>query len=155
MGVGVGLGAEREVNRRDQIPGPLACLQLPLGTWRVPLTGEGDTMSWSLRTFGAHLSTPRSPPRLRSYSRPQSGSGPSSSCVWNPRVFADDARGWQCPFLLCLHPQACLRRGVRAKSSPGRVWARVWTHISCLLHWQAGSTATWEAFPKEVLPEGP
>ena len=29
------------------------------------------------------------------------------------------------------------------------------THISCLLHWQAGSTATWEAFPKEVLPEGP
>ena len=28
-------------------------------------------------------------------------SGPSSSCVWNPRVFADDARGWQCPFVLC------------------------------------------------------
>ena len=25
------------------------------------------------------------------------------SCVWNPRVFADDARGWQCPFVLCLH----------------------------------------------------
>ena len=22
----------------------------------------------------------------------------ASSCVWNPRVFADDARGWQCPF---------------------------------------------------------
>ena len=32
-------------------------------------------------------------------------SGPSSSCVWNPRVFEDDARGWQCPFVLCLHPQ--------------------------------------------------
>ena len=32
-------------------------------------------------------------------------------CVWNPRVFADDARGWQCPFVLCLHPQGCLRRG--------------------------------------------
>ena len=29
-------------------------------------------------------------------------SGPSSSCVWNPQVFADDARGWQCPFVLCL-----------------------------------------------------
>ena len=28
----------------------------------------------------------------------QGVSGPSSSCVWNPRVFADDARGWQCPF---------------------------------------------------------
>ena len=44
----------------------------------------------------------------------QGVSGPSSSCVWNPRVFADDARGWQCPFVLCLHPQGCLRRGVRA-----------------------------------------
>ena len=44
----------------------------------------------------------------------QGVSGPSSSCVWNPRVCADDARGWQCPFVLCLHPQACLRRGVRA-----------------------------------------
>ena len=21
-------------------------------------------------------------------------------CVWNPRVFADDARGWQCHFVL-------------------------------------------------------
>ena len=27
---------------------------------------------------------------------------------------ADDARGWQCPFVLCLHPQGCLRRGIRA-----------------------------------------
>ena len=44
-------------------------------------------------------------------------SGPSSSCVWNPRFFADDARGWQCPFLLCLHPQGCLQRGVRASGS--------------------------------------
>ena len=53
----------------------------------------------------------------------QGVSGPSSSCVWNPRVFADDARGWQCPFLLCLHPQGCLRRGagprVLLKSGPG------------------------------------
>ena len=32
----------------------------------------------------------------------------------SPRVYADDARGWQCPFVLCLHPQVCLRRGVRA-----------------------------------------
>ena len=43
--------------------------------------------------------------------------------MWNPRVFADDARGWQCPFLLCLHPQGFLRRGVRhrvlLKSGPG------------------------------------
>ena len=31
--------------------------------------------------------------------RDQEGTGPPSSCVWNPRVFADDARGWQCPFV--------------------------------------------------------
>ena len=38
----------------------------------------------------------------------------TSSCVWNPRLFADDERRWQCPFGLCLHPQGFLRRGVRA-----------------------------------------
>ena len=38
----------------------------------------------------------------------QGVSGTSASCVWNARVFADDARGWQCPFVLCLHPQGCL-----------------------------------------------
>ena len=48
----------------------------------------------------------------------QGVSGPSSSCVWNPRVFADDARGWQCPFVLCLHPQGCLRRGPITGGSP-------------------------------------
>ena len=31
-------------------------------------------------------------------------------------VFPDDARGCQCPFVLCLHPQGCLRRGVRVKT---------------------------------------
>ena len=34
----------------------------------------------------------------------QGVSGPSSSCVWNPRVFADDARGWQCPFATAEFP---------------------------------------------------
>ena len=43
----------------------------------------------------------------------QRATGPSSSCVWNPRVFPDDAQGCQCRFGLCLHPQGCLRRGVR------------------------------------------
>ena len=47
----------------------------------------------------------------------QGVSGPSSSCVWNPRVFPDNARGCQCPFVLCLHPQGCLRRGFRASVS--------------------------------------
>ena len=37
-------------------------------------------------------------------SLPASGFFPMS-----PRVFADDARGLQCPFVLCLHPQGCLR----------------------------------------------
>ena len=42
----------------------------------------------------------------------QGVSGPSSSCVWNPRVFADDARGWQCPFVLCLHVISTIFRWV-------------------------------------------
>ena len=41
--------------------------------------------------------------------------------MWNPRVFADDARGWQCPFVLCLPPQGCLRRGVRASTRIVRI----------------------------------
>ena len=40
--------------------------------------------------------------------------GHLSSCVWNPRIFPDDARGCQGLFVLCLHPQGCLRRGVWA-----------------------------------------
>ena len=39
-----------------------------------------------------------------------------SSCVWNLRVFPDDARGCQCPFVLCLHPHY-LRIGVWASRS--------------------------------------
>ena len=44
-------------------------------------------------------------------------SGPSLSCVWNLRVFPDDAWECQCPFVLCLPPQVCLRRGVQASGS--------------------------------------
>ena len=40
-----------------------------------------------------------------------------SNCVCNLRVFTDDARGCQCPFVLCFHPQVCLRKGVRASRS--------------------------------------
>ena len=40
-----------------------------------------------------------------------------SSCVWNLPVFPDDARGCQGPFVLCLHPQGCLQRGVQASGS--------------------------------------
>ena len=50
-------------------------------------------------------------------------SGPLSSCVWNLRVFPEDARGCHCPFIWCLPPQGCLQRGVQHqvhfKSGPG------------------------------------
>ena len=63
----------------------------------------------------------------------QGVSGPSSSCVWNPRVFADDARGWQCTFVLCLHPQGCSKGACKTFGSqrvgygsrcPGSPWRR-------------------------------
>ena len=40
--------------------------------------------------------------------------GHLSSCVWNLWVFLDDERGSQCSFVLCLHSQGCLPRGIRA-----------------------------------------
>ena len=47
----------------------------------------------------------------------------SLQCVWNPRVFADDARGWQCPFVLCLHPQGgVLCRCPEAEGIPVVFW---------------------------------
>ena len=48
-------------------------------------------------------------------------------CV-EPGGLWDDARGWQCPFVLCLHPQGCLRRGVRASG-----------HLLCLQAWKAST----------------
>ena len=43
--------------------------------------------------------------------------GHLSKCLWDLRVFLDDARGCQCPFVLCLHPQVFLQRGVLASGS--------------------------------------
>ena len=40
-----------------------------------------------------------------------------SKCLWDLRVFLDDARRCQCPFVLCLHPQDFLQRGVLASGS--------------------------------------
>ena len=52
----------------------------------MALLGESSTLP---------ASQPASHPVLLVASRVAQGvSGPSSSCVWNPRVFADDARGW-------------------------------------------------------------
>ena len=50
--------------------------------------------------------------------------------TWNPRVFADDARRCQCPFVLCLHPQGCLRRGVWA-SGPSQKRTGNRGHLAC------------------------
>ena len=45
------------------------------------------------------------------------------SCIWNLRVFPEDARGCQCPFVLRLHQQGGIRRvvghWVLIKSRPG------------------------------------
>ena len=60
----------------------------------------------------------------------QGVSGPSSSCVWNPRVFADDARGWQCPFVLCLH-----RYITRITELKGMLYLAYHTHIYIGLSW--------------------
>ena len=88
---------------------PAQCLQLP----RTPCQSGGAP---ALRP-GAIAQSPGREAALAWASLAQRSpassvlarAGPSSSCVWNPRVFADDARGWQCPFVLCLHPQGCLR----------------------------------------------
>ena len=49
--------------------------------------------------------------------------GHLSSCIWNLRVFLDDAWGCDCPFVLHLHRQGGLREvfghGVLVKSGPG------------------------------------
>ena len=46
------------------------CSVVVLVAWRIPGTGKPGGLP------------------------PMGSPGPSSSCVWNPRVFADDARGW-------------------------------------------------------------
>ena len=38
-------------------------------------------------------------------------------CVWNLRLFQDDAWGFQYPFVLCLHQKGYLQRGVWALGS--------------------------------------
>ena len=59
--------------------------------------------------------------------------GNLSNCVWNLRVFPDDARGCQCPVVLCLLPQGCLSRGVRASGSY-QEWTRESGSFSMCYH---------------------
>ena len=63
----------------------------------------------------------------------QGVTGHLTSCMWKLWIFPDDARGCQCPFVLCLHPQDCLRRGVWASGSyqegTGKLGSfRMWHH---------------------------
>ena len=78
----------------------------------------------------------------------QGVSGPSSSCVWNPRVFADDAQGWQCPFVLCLHPQVAFE-----EVSGHRVLIKSGQENQCRLARGNSHMASLE-FPPEVHQEG-
>ena len=63
--------------------------------------------------------------------------------------FFGDARGHQCSFLLCLHPQGCLRRAVWASGSP-QVWTGKSGSFSMLQHQQGksrfGCYQTWHQF---------
>ena len=45
------------------------------------------------------------------------GHSPLVEMSVGPAGFLDDARGCQCPFVLCLHPQVFLQRGVLASGS--------------------------------------
>ena len=47
----------------------------------------------------------------------QGVTGHLASCVWNLRFFPDNAWGCQCPYVMCFHPQGCLRSGVWASGS--------------------------------------
>ena len=103
LGIPLGLAQWKRASSRGEAgtPGFLSVLD---SDRRVPAELGQESQASSCLRMGTPLA-----------SRVVQGvSGPSSSCVWNPRVFADDAQGWQCPFLLCLHPQGCLRRGVPA-----------------------------------------
>ena len=55
------------------------------------------------------------------------------SCIWNLRVFPDDAWRCQCPFELRVDPQGCVGRGVRVSGSyqerTGKSWSLgMWHH---------------------------
>ena len=69
--------------------------RLPQFIQRVRLTGEEENRD--LPSGEAEAAIPTLPQSITPLLR---GHAPAS-CVWNPRVFADDARGWQCPFVLC------------------------------------------------------
>ena len=65
-----------------------------------------------LAAWGMHLSPPVSVWGSAEIRCPPGGTGVPDRCpgaLWSP------LRKWlQCPFVLCLHPQGCLQRGVRA-----------------------------------------
>ena len=118
-------------------PQPQKDLESPSSTRLEALVPSRDsrarTRSPSPRAWtgisGLHSRLPRGVrPRLEGKPRTPLSSRVATrvlSCVWNLRVSPHDAQGCQCPFVLCLHPQGCLRRGVRASGpSQGRTGTR-------------------------------
>ena len=114
LGTPLGLAQWKRASSRGQA-GTSGFLSVSDSDRRVPAELGQESQALSCLRKGTPLAS----------SGVQGVSGPSSSCVRNLRVFPAVARGCQCPFVLCLHPQGCLRRGVRAsdrvliKSGPG------------------------------------
>ena len=106
FGTPLGLSQRKRASPRGEA-GTLGFLSFSNSDHRVPAELGQESQASSCLRKGTPLAS-----RVA-----QRVSGPSSSCVWNPRVFLDDARECQCPFVLSLHPQGCLRRGVRATGS--------------------------------------
>ena len=57
--------------------------------------------------------------------------GHLSICMWNLRVFLDDALGCHCPFVLCLVPQDCIRVGFCHRASSWDDGGTTWRFSSC------------------------
>ena len=106
LGTPLGLAQWKRASSRGET-GNLGFLSFSDSNHRVPAELGQETQASSCLRKGTPLAS-----RIA-----QGVSRTSSSCVWKTRGFPDDARGCQFPFEWYLHPQGCLRRGVRASGS--------------------------------------
>ena len=112
-GVGSGLSGLRWVwcNGRGR---HFELRQEPQGSSPFPIRIAGSLKSWKRRVRPRLVWRNGTPLASRVV---HGVTGHLSISMWNLRDFLDDAQGCQFPFLLCLHPQGYLRRGVRASGS--------------------------------------